>query len=244
MANTLILLRGLGRGQHHWGQFPALLAAALPDRKIVALDLAGNGDRFRETSPETITAAVADIRQQLAIRKLTPPYDVIGLSLGGMITLQWLHEHNEIDKAIIISPSNGLCPFYQRMRPLALLALATAVLLLPASTRERIIFRLTSSHRHAATTIREWTTLAQQQPVSRSNLIRQIRAAKSFDTALKIQPGKALLLASLQDRLVNVACSRLIATRFLIPLMLHPEAGHDIPLDDPDWVIEHARNHL
>lgn len=47
-----------------------------------------------------------------------------------------------------------------------------------------------------------------------------------------------LLIASEQDRLVNVACSKTLASRWQIPLSLHPDAGHDLPLDDPDWLYE------
>jgi pimeloyl-ACP methyl ester carboxylesterase len=47
-----------------------------------------------------------------------------------------------------------------------------------------------------------------------------------------------LVLASLGDRLVSPGCSRRIASRWALPIRLHPTAGHDLPLDDPEWVVQ------
>ena len=46
-----------------------------------------------------------------------------------------------------------------------------------------------------------------------------------------------LLLASLGDRLVSPRCSERIARAWNAPLRMRPDAGHDLPLDDPDWVL-------
>ena len=40
-----------------------------------------------------------------------------------------------------------------------------------------------------------------------------------------------------QDRFVSSQCSRALASAWSVPLVLHPAAGHDLPHDDPDWVI-------
>ena len=45
-----------------------------------------------------------------------------------------------------------------------------------------------------------------------------------------------LLLASRNDGLVDVRCSRGLAAAWKVPLVEHASAGHDIPLDDPEWV--------
>ena len=40
------------------------------------------------------------------------------------------------------------------------------------------------------------------------------------------------------DRLVDPRCTTAIARAWGVPHELHPWAGHDVPLDDPGWVIE------
>ena len=41
------------------------------------------------------------------------------------------------------------------------------------------------------------------------------------------------------DALVNPACSRQLAQRWGSHWQEHPNAGHDLPLDAPDWVLAH-----
>jgi hypothetical protein len=44
--------------------------------------------------------------------------------------------------------------------------------------------------------------------------------------------------------LVNSRCSLAIADAWHCALALHPDAGHDLPLDAPQWVIEQVRHWL
>jgi hypothetical protein len=44
------------------------------------------------------------------------------------------------------------------------------------------------------------------------------------------------LLAGQQDNLVNVKCSLALAKRWNCAIQVHPNAGHDLPLDDEEWV--------
>ena len=73
MTNTIVLLRGLVRGQHHWGTFLDQVKAQFPEQKVIAIDLAGNGERYKEQSPDNIKDAVKDIREQLQANNLQPP---------------------------------------------------------------------------------------------------------------------------------------------------------------------------
>jgi predicted alpha/beta hydrolase family esterase len=49
-----------------------------------------------------------------------------------------------------------------------------------------------------------------------------------------------LVLASLGDGLVDPACSWRMAKAWGVELRLHASAGHDLPLDDPEWVARQA----
>jgi hypothetical protein len=41
---------------------------------------------------------------------------------------------------------------------------------------------------------------------------------------------------SLGDRMVDPACTQAIAREWNVTPKTHPWAGHDLPLDDPEWV--------
>jgi pimeloyl-ACP methyl ester carboxylesterase len=188
MADTLVLLRGLTRGKWHWGDFLLQVQQAFPEKKVLAIDLAGNGERFLEPSPVSIAGAVEDIRQQLLKANVLPPYDVVGVSLGGMISLQWLHEYPaELDKVVIMNSSHaGLCSTLQRVRPLAMCRLIAA-LFMPASGRERIIYGVTSNKARDEAVLGRWIQLANQQPVSMRNFFRQIQYRPFFYRAIILQ---------------------------------------------------------
>jgi pimeloyl-ACP methyl ester carboxylesterase len=84
-----------------------------------------------------------------------------------------------------------------------------------------------------------WTELARAHPVRRSNAARQFLAAARYHPGPLSKPVPVLVLASARDGLVDPACSRAIVTA--LPgstLEEHPTAGHDLPLDDPRWVVE------
>jgi pimeloyl-ACP methyl ester carboxylesterase len=68
-SGTWLLLRGLTREAGHWGDFPQQLQAALPEARILAIDLPGNGTLHRQASPSTIPAMVAACRAELATRR-------------------------------------------------------------------------------------------------------------------------------------------------------------------------------
>jgi pimeloyl-ACP methyl ester carboxylesterase len=112
-----------------------------------------------------------------------------------------------------------------------------------AETWEQAILRMTSHHAPAGT-LAHWLALRQAHPVSRSNALRQLMAAARFGAPAEPPPCPTLLLASLADQLVNVACSRALAQNWHCALQLHPSAGHDLPLDDAPWVIEQIRQWL
>lgn len=245
MTSSIILLRGLTRGKHHWGCFPEQLQSAFPDQKIIPIDLAGNGDRFKEKSPATIKLALEDIRQELKRYDIETPVTVIALSLGGMITLQWLNDYpDEIDKTVIINSSHaGLSPLIKRMRPLAMLKLALT-LLQPKALRELSIYSLTSNNPIDKALLNNWISEGKHHPVSLSNAYRQAQAARQFKTLLNFNAEKLLILASNNDRLVNVECSKSIASTTQSKIEFHISAGHEVTLDDPLWAIDKAKRFI
>lgn len=58
-----LLLRGLTRESAHWGEFIPKLQAAFPDVQIHTLDLPGTGADYQGSSPASIKAITAQVRQ-------------------------------------------------------------------------------------------------------------------------------------------------------------------------------------
>ena len=69
------------------------------------------------------------------------------------------------------------------------------------------------------------------------NILRQLFAAMRFRAPAQLGKIPLLMLAGEHDKLVNVACSRALASLWHCPLQIHAQAGHDLPLDDGAWVI-------
>jgi pimeloyl-ACP methyl ester carboxylesterase len=160
--------------------------------------------------------------------------------MGAMVSIAWAqHYPQEVAQQVLINTSlRPFNPFYQRLRPTNYLRLLSLLLTGAAPPAwEQAIWEMTS-RMSPADTVASWLAIRQQHPVARLNVLRQLLAAARF-SAPTVAPGSAaLLLASTQDALVDVACSRSVAQHWDWPLIEHPSAGHDLPLDDGPWVIQ------
>ncbi|MDO9165538.1 MAG: alpha/beta hydrolase, partial [Rhodoferax sp.] len=228
----------------HWGHFIEQFQHALPGCQLIALDLPGNGQLNQERSPVRVQDMVTHCRAQLAVRSIKPPYHVLAMSLGAMVAVAWAHAHpQEVATNVLINTSmRPFSPFYQRLQPANYRELlALAVLGATPERWERTILRLTSNQTSDAV-VPHWLTLRRENPVSRVNALRQLIAAARFRAPLRRPPAPTLVLASEQDHLVHVECSRALARHWQCALRIHPSAGHDLPLDDGPWVAAQVRD--
>lgn len=235
--STWIFLRGLTRESGHWGAFTAQFESALPGCEVVALDLPGNGSLCQQASPTQVQDMVEHCRAELDRRWLPAPYHLLGMSLGAMVAVAWSAAYpNEVAAQVLINTSlRPFSPFYQRLRPRNYgLLLRLAVLGASPEDWERSILRITSQGGQDAV-LPLWLALRGQHPVTRANALRQLLAAARY-RAPKAVTTPTLLLASAQDQLVSVACSQALARQWQCRLQVHPTAGHDLPLDDGNWL--------
>lgn len=242
MSDTWILLRGLMREHRHWGNFPATLAAVLPGANIVTPDLPGNGARHAQDSATRVAGMVELCRQDLLARGLAPPYRLLALSLGGMVAVEWASRYpHEIASCVLINTSmRPYSPFYRRLRWQNYPALLRQLLFGNQASQEALILRLTS-RRHAAgnpALVGLWVQYQRQYPVSRRNVLRQLLSAARFRAPADKPSMPLLILAGGRDGLVDPGCSRQLARRWQTAVDIHPAAGHDLPLDQPQWVAQ------
>ena len=238
------LIRGLIREQAHWGSFLAHLEKNFPDARISLFDIPGVGRYFKESSPLTIKSMMEFIRQEyLTIKKQNEDSHLVAISLGGMIGVEWMKNYpQDFDRATLINTSlGGVSPFYDRLMPRAFLDLLI-VPLLSGREKEAHMLKLVTNHRDIFdSTLELWESIQKERPVSLDNTLRQLFAAafyrpREFNPIIPVQ-----LIASTQDRMVSVKCSRALSRRWNVPLIEHTTAGHDLTADAPEWVAKEIK---
>lgn len=232
-----ILLRGLAREQSHWGKFPQMLADAFPGQQFHPVDLPGTGVHFHDPCPESITAIREKVRD--SVKHIPGPYSLLALSMGGMVALDWAQHaaEGEIQNLVLINSSSGFSPLWHRIKPVAWPRIVRLLSRRELFDREADILRLSCNRPVSLETIKHWYSIQRQRPVSYRNALAQLRAAASFELQPERPLPDGLLLASEKDRIVHWKCSKAFEQRWQWTLKVHPSAGHDLPLDDPEWII-------
>ncbi len=232
-----ILLRGLTREQAHWGDFPQRLQSAFPEHRFHPVDLPGTGVHFRETSPDSIIGIREVVRRQVS--HIPKPISILALSMGAMVALDWAQHapEGEIQNLVLINTSSGFSPFWRRMRPGIWPRMLRLLTRRELFERERDVLKLSSNREPPLELVKQWYRIQRQRPVSVRNAGRQLAAAARYTPGAKRPMPEALLLASRGDRLVHWKCSEALEQRWQWTLKLHPDAGHDLIIDDPDWII-------
>ena len=241
---TWILLRGLIRESRHWGPFVAQFERASPGSRVIALDLPGNGLRNQHVSPLNVRDMVEDCRAQLAHAGVAPPFQLLAMSLGGMVAVDWSAAYpDEVTTQVLINTSmRPFSPFYQRLKPQNYLTLSRLAFGGASDEQwERTIWRLRSNHATQGV-VPDWIALRQSHPVARRNALRQLLAAARFRAPMARPAAPTLALASAQDHLVSPACSQALADHWRCELRLHPSAGHDLALDDGAWLVDQVKD--
>lgn len=243
--STWVLLRGLTREAGHWGAFPSLLRERLPgDARVITIDLPGNGRLAHERSPTRIEAYVDNCRLQLRTLGVEAPVHLLAMSLGAMVAADWARRHpEELSGCVLINTSlRPFSPWYRRLRPASYGTLLG--LLWPRRdhrAREEAILRLTTRQpSRPAEIVDGWIALREARPVSGANVLRQLWAAMRYRASVHAPTVSLLVLSSRRDALVDVRCSQRLARAWQVPIVEHPTAGHDLPLDDGPWVADQA----
>jgi pimeloyl-ACP methyl ester carboxylesterase len=145
---------------------------------------------------------------------------------------------DEIEGCVLINTSmGGHSAWHQRLRPRQIPGLLGSLFDADWLRAERRILQATSNDPGAhAEVLAHWLRIRRERPVSVGNAMRQLAAAAGFKFLGPRPDVPVLLVVSQADRLVDPACSLALAQQWGVPLLAHPTAGHDLPLDDPGWL--------
>lgn len=242
-----IFIRGLARSSEHWGPFVDQFKKTFPEDHIELIDLAGNGSRSNEPSFLSIEENVTDLINRSRTVKETEQYHIMSISLGSMVAAEWARQYpqNVASITMINTSEKGSSHFFERMHPRNYLSVLRGVLGSPSALEfETEISRLTTTRGPQAYI--EWIEKFSRVPrTTGRNIIRQLWAASKYQLKDKKPIEKVLIFNSLGDRLVNPICSQNIANKWKDALFFsHPSAGHDLPLEEPEWLSSLVKQNL
>ena len=231
----VILLRGLGRDQRHWQPLLEALKVEAPFLKIETPDLPGAGILYRNKSPLNLSDYIPYLEEQIS--DSSEATILVGLSLGGMIALEWGKQYPEkFATIVLINSSSRLNFFYQRLNIWQVFKHPSVVLNTTIRQTETAIYRLTCNSESDESVIDQWVEIQLDHPVRLANQARQVYAAsKFFPPAPDLLP-KIHIISSKKDTLVSPTCSLKLSKYYDAKIDYHDWAGHDLPQDDPLWV--------
>ncbi len=232
-----VLIRGIVSEEFHWGDFVPLLKKHFKKDTVVSADIVGNGKSFRKNTPFSVAKNIEGLRRQAPGKK---PKILVGFSLGGMLALEWAHAHpDEVAGVVLINTSLNNSQFYHRFRWAAWAHLFKASHPKNKAIKEQMILNLITDlpAGKIQALAKEWQARSLRYPVRLQNLFRQLVLASQVSQREKPPAMPILILVSKKDKIVHPNCSRKIAAKWRLPIRTHPKAGHDVALEDPEWVL-------
>jgi pimeloyl-ACP methyl ester carboxylesterase len=244
MNNRYVLIRGLVRGNGHWGDFPKVLTKIDQGCLIEFFELPGNGTRNGELTPTDSKALIADFRRRSEFCKQGQSFTVCGVSLGGMLALKWLELFpQDIRKTVVINSSlTALSPFYDRLYFKNYFMILKILASQDLEKKEKLILQLTSNQTNMNLELEQsLIEFSKRYPVNKSNFFRQLILAQRIQVPQKLKQP-IYVIQSVRDRLVSSRCSTQLAHYLNAKLISHATAGHDLPLDEPAWLADFLKS--
>ena len=163
---------------------------------------------------------------------------LMGLSLGGMCTLEWIKQFPQDFKgAVVMNTSLADLSFPWKRIRLGLLPKMGKAHLKGGEYAERTFVEITSNYLEGYD---ENTKMAlkiqRERPMRFSSVVMQLLSGALYQLKINHSPTPLLVLACPYDKLVNVDCSKKLSSRLKSEVRLHPWAGHELPMDDAPWV--------
>lgn len=237
-----LFLRGLSREQRHWGSFPEVFRARLPGARVHCLDLPGTGTEVSRASPLSVRGIMEDVRRRyLALRGAHPgPWGLLGMSLGGMVSMAWAADHpGDFSRVVLANTSAAdVGRPWDRMSPEAIATTLRVMLARdPVERERRVLGMVTRRLGDREAVARAWAEIHRTSPVSRETVARQLFAATRFRAPARLGVP-ALVVIGAGDALASPACGQALGDRFGARIEVHPDGGHELALDAPEWLAD------
>ncbi len=237
----IFFLRGLVRESRHYDFFRGKFSERFPKVETYGFDLLGTGTKLSADCPTKISDYVEDLRADF-LRERADVNIFLPISLGGMVAFDWLSSYpDDFDHSYIINSSLGnYSRFYKRfmLRNLPLLAKVGLSRTVEYSEKSMLDIVCNNSENRDEV-VDHWIEIQKDAPMTTKNKAKQLLAAARFTLNTKSFPrDKVTLLVGEGDRLVSPECSHKIAKGLGLTLVSHPTAGHALPIDEPEWLLE------
>lgn len=239
-----LLLGPIARECATWGDAPQhllqQLRAVQPQVGLFQLDLPGTGRLCGERSPDRIEDLVDGLRGRVRAAALPGPWGLMASSWASCVAAEWARRYpDELGAIVLVSPA--MRPFTKVLRsvPTGLWGQALTKLLGRRAfwRRDAVVWNgQTQLRRASADSLSRWRELRRQHPVRARNGWRQMMAVWRFETSKRRPHPHVLLLAGKGDAWIDWRVSAAISRAWGAAVRVHPEAGHDLLLDDPQWV--------
>lgn len=249
--DNYFLMRGLIRETRHWGIFPEILQKTIPQANIVMLEIPGVGKYVKVKTPTSIDDIVEFMRKDFLQEKAKNPNAknyIIAMSLGAMIATHWMQKYpHDFDKAMLSNTSyKGFCSLFERLRPSNYTTIFKSILanLFGGNKLEQekyIVSMVSNRPENYERISKNWAKIQEDSPVPVMNLFRQLIAAVIFSPSPAKPQTPLMLLNSTTDRFVSTECSKNIHEKWQVPIKYHATAGHEMALDEPQWLADRVK---
>lgn len=237
-------MRGLAREAAHWGAFSELLKEQSFCQSVSFLELPGTGKFHKLTSPRSIDETAEFLLTQLPKDKKGV---LLAISLGGMVAVELARKCPQyFEKLVIINSSfSNLSPFYHRLQLKTFKSFFKMARSQNLQQREFECLKMVShSSEKWPALSQEFAQVARDRPVRVTNFLNQLYAASRYKIPQEPLATPLIIFNSRGDEMVDYRCSEALARHWKCPIHTHLTAGHDIPIDDPDWLIEKLEESL
>lgn len=245
---AFVLVRGLIRDQRHWGSFTSALQQTFPSMPILTFDLPGVGVLANRPAPRSIPEMAEALEEQWQQHSQgIQQIHLVAMSLGSMAGFYWSERFPERfrSRIFINGSASNLSPMFDRFQfqwiPKTLKTLLSPT---PRNIESLILEATSNVFATDPALLGQRLQWHQEIPVQTKVFVNQMIAGARFKMGKTKSAAPTLILNSPKDRLVNARCSEQIAKFQNWPLRAHPTGGHDLPLDQPQWVAENIKNFL
>lgn len=263
-APPLVAVHGLGGSHANW---LAVAPALSRDHRFYAIDLAGHG-HTRPDHRSTEIPANQELLHRFIVDVVGEPVTLLGNSMGGLISLRQAAFHPDtVRDVVLLGPALPL-PVWKVGDPLVAGGIAaTGVPRLGSSLLARARERTSPQEQVAemleltcvdpsrvpddvvtamvdlARRRRDYAGTEVGLEVAARSTVSSLLQRRAVDRAFDHVRAPVLILHGEKDRLVSVeAARRAVQRRPAWHLVTHPDLGHVVQLEAPEWTVEQIRH--